>query len=244
MKQTRYAIYFSPPAKSPLARLGAAWLGRDCDSGQALSPPLLAGLSAEQQAQVTELPRRYGFHATLKPPFYLAPGATLNDVRLSLHALATRAQNIALPRLEVRQIAHFLALVPSRPSADLEDLAARSVRDIDRLRAQPNSAELKRRRRAGLTERQETLLNLWGYPYVMEAFRFHMTLTGPLEPALSERLRPALADYFGPELAKQQRVDALSLFEQPEPGLAFRRIDRVLLSDFGIDGREGACDAA
>lgn len=244
MKTTRYAIYFSPPAGSPLAGLGATWLGRDCDSGLALPQPRLAGFSAEELSEITELPRRYGFHATLKPPFHLAPGANLDDVRQSLHALATRAQSIALPGLEVRPLSRFLALVPSRSSAALEDLAARSVRDIDRLRAQPTPEELERRRRAGLSERQETLLNLWGYPYVMEAFRFHMTLTGPLEAQTMERLMPALIDYFGPELAKPQRLDALSLFEQAEPGANFRRVDRVPLSDFGIDGREGACDAA
>ncbi len=244
MKTTRYAIYFSPPADSPLARLGAAWLGRDCDSGRALTAPLLAGLSVKEQAQITEQPRRYGFHGTLKPPFHLAPGATLDDVRQSLHALATRARSIALPRLDVRPLSRFLALVPSQPSAALEDLAARSVRDIDRLRAQPTPEELERRRRAGLTERQETLLSLWGYPYVMEAFRFHMTLTGPLEPAMTARLLPALSAHFRPELDKQQWIDALSLFEQPGSDQPFRRIDRVPLSEFGIDGREGACDAA
>ncbi len=244
MNAPRYAIYYAPPAGSPLARLGAAWLGRDCDSDARQIPPILAGLTREAQEAVTESPRRYGFHATLKPPFRLAPGASLHDLRQSLHALATRASKVTLPRLEVRLLGHFLALVPSRPSAELESLAADCVRDLDRLRAQPEPDELERRRRAGLSEAQETLLRRWGYPYVMEAFRFHMTLTGPLDSAMAERLTPALADYFAGELAKEQRIDALSLFEEAAPGAPFRRVDRIPLSDVGIIGREGACDAA
>lgn len=244
MKMTRYAIYFSPPARTPLASLGAAWLGRDCDTDQDLTPPAFEGISAEEQARITEQPRRYGFHATMKPPFHLAPGATLDDVRQSLRALATRARDTALPPLKVRSLSRFLALVPSRPTPEVEDLAAACVRDLDRLRAQPAPGELERRRLAGLSERQETLLTRWGYPYVMEAFRFHMTLTGPIEPDLSARLLPQLSAYFGEVLAREQRIDALSLFEQQEPDLPFRRIDRIPLSEFGFDGRAGACDAA
>ena len=37
--------------------------------------------------------------------------------------------------------------------------------------------------KSGLTDRQEALLTQWGYPYVMEEFRFHITLTGALDPA-------------------------------------------------------------
>ncbi len=244
MKTARYAIYFSPAADSSLAALGNAWLGRDCDSGLSLQPPSISGLTLDRWSALTEAPRRYGFHATLKPPFHLAPGASEDDVRQSLHALATRARSILLPRLDVRALSRFLALVPSQPTPELQDLAARSVRDLDRLRAQPAPEELERRRRAGLTERQETLLGLWGYPYVMEAFRFHMTLTGQLTPDQSETLLPILTELFAPELAKPQRIDALSLFEQPEPGANFRRIDRIPLSEFGVDGRQGACDAA
>ena len=31
-----------------------------------------------------------------------------------------------------------------------------------------------------VTERQASNLDRWGYPYVFDDFRFHMTLTGPL----------------------------------------------------------------
>ncbi len=102
MNAIRYAIYFSPPARSPLATLGASWLGHNCDNGTAIEPPRLAGISSEAQAALTRAPRRYGFHATLKPPFHLAPGAILDDLRQSLRALATRASVLCLPSLEVR----------------------------------------------------------------------------------------------------------------------------------------------
>ncbi len=244
MNAPRYAIFFAPPAGAPLARLGNAWLGRDADSGEALDPPRLEGLAPAEQAALTRTPRRYGFHATLKPPFRLAPGASLDDLRQSLRALATRTAGVTLPTLQVTHYKGFIALMPRHPSAELDRLAAHCVRDLDRLRAQPSDAEMERRRRAGLTDRQETNLRRWGYPYVMDSFRFHMTLSGPVGAAQAERLVPELAAYFGPETAREQRLDALSLFAQTGPDRDFLRIDRIPLSEVGIDGREGACDAA
>ena len=52
----RFAVYDLGPA--PLARWGAAWLGRDVVAGQDVDPLGPAGW--------TRTPRRYGFHATIK----------------------------------------------------------------------------------------------------------------------------------------------------------------------------------
>ena len=46
----------------------------------------------------------------------------------------------------------------------------------------PGAAELERRRKAGLSAAQEKMLLRWGYPYVLDEFRFHLTLTGRLQP--------------------------------------------------------------
>ena len=69
----RQAIYFAPPAGSPLARFGAAWLGWDPEAGAEVEGLPVAGLPLPREALVAA-PRRYGFHATLKPPFRLAAG--------------------------------------------------------------------------------------------------------------------------------------------------------------------------
>ena len=70
MKFDRYAIYFTP--QGSLAEAGAAWLGWDLARGRTVAHPDVAGLDV---AALTETPRKYGLHATIKPPFVLAEGA-------------------------------------------------------------------------------------------------------------------------------------------------------------------------
>ena len=62
----RHAIYFAPPPGTIFHDLGSRWIGRDAFTGEACEQPDLAGIGV-----VTGDPRRYGFHATLKPPFAL-----------------------------------------------------------------------------------------------------------------------------------------------------------------------------
>jgi len=71
-------------------------------------------------------------------------------------------------------------LVPQGDTAELEALAAEVVRVLDPYRAPLTAAETARRRPERLTVRQRELLAIYGYPYVMEEFRFHLTLSGPL----------------------------------------------------------------
>jgi hypothetical protein len=97
---------------------------------------------------------------------------------------------VTIPSLEVRRLGGFIAVVPTEPSAALADLAAATVAALDPFRAPPSEAELARRRKARLSDRQEALLMKWGYPYVMEEFRFHLTLTGRLD---RRRRRPGRA---------------------------------------------------
>ena len=75
-QEPRYAIYFTPPPGSDLHRFGSAVLGYDCVTGAKLTPPADIAVDAEEWRRLTEEPRRYGFHATLKAPFRLAPGTT------------------------------------------------------------------------------------------------------------------------------------------------------------------------
>ena len=43
------------------------------------------------------------------------------------------------------------------------------------------AADLERRRKSGLSERHDTYLVRWGYPYIFDEFRFHLTLSNKLE---------------------------------------------------------------
>jgi hypothetical protein len=64
-------------------------------------------------------------------------------------------------------------------------------------------------------------LHRWGYPYVFESFRFHMTLTGRVAGGEAERVRRALDEVFGAALAVPVPVDGIALFVEPEPGAPF-----------------------
>jgi putative phosphonate metabolism protein len=225
----RYAIYWAPPAGSPLARLGASWLGRDAE-GQPVAPrPAIAGVAADALAALTAEPRRYALHATLKPPFALADGGDLATLRNAVAAFAAGRPRLVLPALRVALIERFIALTPSGPSPALDALAAACVTVFDRFRAPPYPAELARRRAAGLSPAQEAHLARWGYPYVLDCFRFHVTLTGPLRPEEAERLMKPLAALFQPATEAPVRLDDIALFHQPSPGAPFGLIERFPL---------------
>ena len=73
--------------------------------------------------------------------------------------------------------------------------------------------ELKKRRGAGLSSRQELMLTTWGYPYVMEEFRFHLTLTGRLSDRDEKQIiGQELQQRFLPEISRAVAFDSLSLF--------------------------------
>lgn len=174
MSYARFAIYYLPP-EGALADFGAGWLGWDCVAGRDSIPPHVPGLD-----DVTMTPRKYGFHGTLKPPFRLAEGTDAEGLR---HAVAQMAQVCPAAQsdaLTLTALGRFLALTPVGDTSGIARVAATCVEALDVFRAPPDEAELERRRKARLSDRQEALLQRWGYPYVMEEFRFHMTLTGRL----------------------------------------------------------------
>ncbi|WP_369914920.1 DUF1045 domain-containing protein [Maritimibacter sp. 55A14] len=201
------------------------------DGGAAPAPPAPPGLP-RPLAEVTATPRRYGFHATLKPPFRLAAWRSPAQLELSLAALARRHAPVDLPGLRVASVGRFLALLPRAPCPALNALAHDCVAAPEPFRAPPDAVELGRRRTAGLTPRQEEMLQRWGYPYVMAEFRFHITLTGPLERAEIEPLRRAAAAHFAPVLAEPHPVREICLFGEDAEGF-FRLLHRTPLGHGG-----------
>lgn len=219
MSAARYAVYFAPDPAGALAAAGRSWLGRDAETGVFLMPPAGLGPGAAAWPALTAEPRRYGFHATLKPPFRLAEGRTADGLHAAVAALAAATPRFDLPGLQVAALDGFLALTETAPCAALDALAGACVADLDGFRAPPTEAELARRRKAALEPRHEAHLARWGYPYVFDCFRFHMTLTGRIgDERRREALRRHLADHFAAALADPVAVDALCLFVEPEPG--------------------------
>ena len=222
----RYAVYFAPPPDTLLWQLGSRWLARDAQRDCALEQPRPPTAPAAWVRQITATPRRYGFHATLKPPFVLNTDVEEHTLHAQLAAFAARCTPFALPRLEVESLSGFLALRPAAACDALDALARDCVTQLDRLRAPASREELARRRAAGLSARQEALLARYGYPYVLDEFRFHMTLTERLPDEPSQTLRRWLAGYFEAALAQPSVVDAVCLFVQAGPGRAFRLAKR------------------
>jgi putative phosphonate metabolism protein len=223
----RYAIYYAPPPGA-FADRAAAWLGWDIARGSEVAQPAVAGLTRGLD-DLTAEPRRYGFHGTVKPPFRLAPGRDAGALRAACADLCAGLKPVVMPGLALRQIGGFVALVPEGDTGALSDLAARVVRDLDTFRAPPTEAEIARRNPARLTDRQRRHLADWGYPYVMEDFAFHLTLSGPVDEAKGATLMTAARAHFGDTVPAPFALDSLCLCGEGADG-RFRLIHSYTLS--------------
>lgn len=222
----RYAIYFAPARTHPLWTAGCAILGHDPETGEALPRPVLGGVSSDRLVTITAEARRYGWHATLKPPFSLASGTDVALLEAALDRFSARCQRFRMPALTLAPLSGFLAVVPAEPSEALDQLAAACVRDFDHFRAPPSETELAKQRRGGLDAVEDANLASWGYPYVMDRFRFHMTLTTRLDAPERDAIAAALRPYLADALATPLLADAISLYGEPAQGEAFRLLRR------------------
>jgi putative phosphonate metabolism protein len=223
----RYAVYYAP-RDGAFADRAAAWLGRDAVAGLDLAQPVVEGLPCKP-AEITGDPRRYGFHGTIRAPFRPGPGVTAPDVAEAVGALAGRLAPVTLDGLQLENLHGFLALTPEGAVDALLALGAAVVEGTDVLRAALTPDEIARRRPETLTARQRDLLDIWGYPYVMEEFRFHLTLTDRLPMALVPAVEAALAAHFAPVLPRPFVIEDLCLFGETGDG-TFRLLHRYALT--------------
>ncbi|MGL5010898.1 MAG: DUF1045 domain-containing protein, partial [Paracoccaceae bacterium] len=182
----RYAVYYSP-REGAFASRAAAWLGPDDVSGHGGDLPAFAGLPVPW-ANLTAEPRRYGFHGTIRAPFRLAEGCRPDTITAAVSALARYLPPVRCDGLRLENLEGFLALTPEGCEAALLDLGARVVEATNDLRAPLTPDEIARRKPARLTQRQRDLMDLWGYPYVMEEFQFHLTLTSQLPRTIADEV--------------------------------------------------------
>jgi putative phosphonate metabolism protein len=218
----RVAVYYAPEADDPLWRTGCAWLGRDPEKNAALAQPDLPDI-----VMMTEDARRYGFHATLKPPMRLVTewDRFVADAR----ALAERLAPFTLPALAVADLSGVLALRETVPCPALHALADACVEELDEHRAPPAPDELARRRRHGLSAERDAMLTRWGYPDVFATWRFHMTLTRRLLPEEATIYRPAAEAYFAECAARPREVTSIAIYVQAESGAPFTLAERLPL---------------
>ncbi|MBE0583134.1 MAG: DUF1045 domain-containing protein [Desulfofustis sp.] len=212
-ERLRLAVYFAPAPESALAGAARRWLGRAADDARPRGGLMVPGVPAQRLNHYRAAPFHYGFHATIKPPFYPRDGVAIKDVQDSLIGFCAAHSAIVLPPLQVAAIKDFLCLRPVGPCAEIDQLAADLVELLDPFRRPAGTAELARRRRASLSVRQEELLQRWGYPYLFDEFRFHLSLTGPVpDDQDREILQRFLEGHFTAALGAAVLVDRLSLF--------------------------------
>ena len=217
----RTALYFTPARDHPLSQSAVHWLGRDAYGELAPSGHPFEDTVPAEWAQLTASPRRYGFHATIKAPFPLAPGTSVAALDRALSAYCMETAPVMLPSLELARIGSFFALVPGGPSPELQAFAGDTVRTFEPFRAALSEVDIARRAGANLSDTQKENLRRWRYPYVFDEFRFHMTLTGPVPEADQPRIETLLRRHFAAFIGKSLSLDALSLFVEPQPGADF-----------------------
>lgn len=223
MSGPRYAVYFAPAPESPLWRFGSAVLGYDAASGGEMPPATPPGCDDLDWPALTQEPRRYGFHATLKAPFGLAEGVCEADLTAFAGEVAAGLAPVELAGLRVAALGAFVALIPAGETGPLGELAFGLVERFERFRAPLAAADAARRLKAPLTPRQRRALERFGYPYVGPDFRFHMTLTGSLTPGLIARVQPALAAAHAEAVpAGPVVIDRIVIFRQERREARFR----------------------
>jgi putative phosphonate metabolism protein len=216
----RSAIYFAPAPGSALEAFGCGWLGSALD-GTPLAQPAIQGIDPARLVEITRSPRHYGFHGTLKAPFAPADGTGPEALEEAVDGFA-RSRAPFDVALKVDSLDGFIALVPAAAAPALDALAADCVEAFDGFRAPLDEAEIARRRASGLSPRQDRHLLRYGYPYVLDDFRFHLTLTERLSPPERDRVLAILAERAAPICTTPLRVDAIAIFEQPSRKAPFR----------------------
>jgi putative phosphonate metabolism protein len=225
---TRYAIFFVPRPSSRLKHFADAWIGRNPDRDERVPQPVVEGITPERLHEITAFPRHYGFHATLKAPFTPVSGLEADALVGDVEAFAAAHRPLRI-RLKVDELADFLALVPAMSVPELDRLAADCVREFDRYRAPLSRKDRERRDLSRLSETEREHLERWGYPYVFDRFRFHMTLTGPLAEPERGKVKTILHAAMAAYLSEPVPIDQLVLFTQTHRVAPFRIVHRFPL---------------
>lgn len=215
----RYAIYFCPAPASALGALGRDWLGGGAASNG------IPGIAPARWNELLADVRRYGWHATLRSPFTLSPDAQYDELRRTVVAVAQRFAPSSIA-LRLSRLGGFLALRPVSDCTAVNALAAACTEAIETLRAPWVEPEVQRRAR-GLDAIETHYLQRYGYPYVFERYRFHMTLSAPATVEEEHALQRWLA--LRAAALPVARVDALSVCVERAPGAAFEVLERIAL---------------
>ncbi|MEM1038719.1 MAG: DUF1045 domain-containing protein [Pseudomonadota bacterium] len=235
MSVTRYAVYFTPAQDHPLTRDAETWLGRSAWRNEDVSRTTLDGTTEELQERFTRSARKYGFHATMKAPFRLAEGLDEKDLRDACAHFALDHAPTEIAEVIAKPIGSFSALVPAQQSDALRNVAAAAVEHFEPFRAPLSDVEMERRLSSPLTAAQKDLLTHWGYPYVFDEFRFHLTLGGGVSADEHANLGRVIEQHFANHIGRPLDVDRIALFRQDHADAPFH-----ILADYPFSASEAA----
>ena len=220
MNFSRYAIYYIPDL--PLFQIGSDWLGWNSITGQETT------LSADHR-RITDRPRKYGFHATVKPPFSRASNSTQGDLQDAFQTFCATVPPVTGGTLKISRLGRFLAMTPDAQSNAVTELAASTVSHFDKFRAPLSDQDIAKRRQRRLTPQQDALMLRWGYPYVMQEFKFHMTLTGPLAPNEIDAIEHDANTRFQEFIGQPLKIASLALLGEDSDSGRFHVVDKLSL---------------
>ena len=176
----RYAIYYAPIENPELDLFGKCWLGWDPYKGEETTKSDLSKLTSFKKfSSLVLTPKQYGFHGTIKAPFRLKNEYTYNDLENKVREISKQIQSFHLDKLVIKKLGNFIALTPSK-NLKVNDVSNKFVEGLDFLRDDLSEDEIKKRNPHKLSFNQKKKLFKWGYPYVFNEFKFHLTLTGKL----------------------------------------------------------------
>lgn len=225
----RYAMYFSPAANSELEQFGQSVLCRSATRARQTN----ASSAFPDQARwlkITAQPAHYGFHATLKAPFELKRSNTLDNLTTAVTAFAMTQSPIELTSLYPRELGGFMALTLEYELESLSSFALNCVKSFESFRKTLSDEDIQRRKLQGLSSRQESLLLEYGYPYVADEFRFHMTLSSKLKEHDKDYKAWAISEY-NRLISKTPVLDKIAVFSQTD-----RQTPFVQLAEFPLAG--------
>ncbi len=220
----RYAIYFAPQDNSELEIFGATVLRRRAvNANEWINPQLPVAFPESAHWQdLIKRPAHYGFHATIKAPFELAKGESADELVADLAEFCRHREPIKLNGLAPIRTSRYDALAFDDQPGALPTLAADCVTHFEKYRAPLTQADIDRRDPASLNDVQRDYLARFGYPYIMDDFNFHMTLSGS-EDRDDVGYLDWLQTLYRSMVNDHPVLDRLCVFHQPDRSTAFVR---------------------
>jgi len=228
----RYAIYFAPQDDSELDIFGSTVLRRRAENPADWQHPELPAQFPEALSWADQIkrPAHYGFHATIKAPFTIADGQSADDLIQDLAHFCETQQPISLMGVGPIRTSRYDALAfPEQQPQALQQLANDCVKSFEKYRAPLSEEDLERRNLSSLTTRQQQYTERYGYPYILDDFNFHMTLSGQNDHN-DESYLQWLVRLYESMVNEPPILDRLCIFSQPDRSSAFVRTHEFVFS--------------